>query len=70
MLGVQKASLNMLWEYSTNSANLTFDWLRAKQSSPVDEAKRKRKMDDGIDISLASGGTDLFVDLSLRPRMI
>jgi len=38
----------------------------SKQSSPVDEeerTKRKRKMDDSVDISLTSEGTDPFVDL-------
>ena len=29
----------------------------------MDEEKRKRKTDDGVDTSLALEGTDLFVDL-------
>ena len=29
----------------------------------MDEEERRRKMDDGVDISLALEGTDLFVDL-------
>ena len=62
IFGVQKASLNMFWEYSPSSANIASDWLRAK-SSPVDEEKIKIKMDDFGDTSLASEGLDLFVDL-------
>ena len=34
-----------------------------KESSPVNEEEIKIKMDDGVDISLTSDGTDLFVDL-------
>ena len=60
--GVQKASLNMFWEYLPNSANLASDWLRAK-SSPVDDEEIKIKMDDDVDTSLASEGIYLFVDL-------
>ena len=59
---VQKASLNMFWEYSPSSANTASDRLRAK-SSPVDEEEIKIKMEDGVNISLASEGTALFVDL-------
>ena len=62
IFGVQKASLNMFWEYSPSSANTASDWLRA-ESSLVDEVEIKIKMDDGVDISLASEGIDLFVDL-------
>ena len=29
----------------------------------MDEEERKRKIDDGVDISLASEGIDQFVDL-------
>ena len=50
MFGVQKASLNTLWEYSPSSANLASGRLRA-ESSPVDEEEIKIKMDDGVDIS-------------------
>ena len=57
-----EASLSMFWEYSPVSANIASDWLRAK-SSLVDEEERKIKMDDGVDTSLASEGTDLLVDL-------
>ena len=32
MFGVQKASLDMFWEYSPSSANLASDWLRAKRA--------------------------------------
>ena len=47
--GVQKASLNMFWEYSPSSVNLASDWLRAKRlSSAVDEEEIKTKMDDGV----------------------
>ena len=60
IFGVQKASLNMFWEYLPSSANVASDWLRA-ESSPVDE--EEIKMNDGVDISLASKRTDLFVDL-------
>ena len=42
MFGVQKASLNMSWEYSPYSTNLASDWLR-EESSPVDEEERKEK---------------------------
>ena len=47
MFGVQKASLNMFWEYSPSSVNLASDWQRV-ESSPVDEEERKVKMDDGV----------------------
>ena len=30
IFGIQKASLNMLWEYSPSSANLASDWLRVR----------------------------------------
>ena len=40
--GVQKVSLNMIWEYSSYSTNLASDWLRA-ESSPVDEEERKKE---------------------------
>ena len=64
MLGVQKASFNMFWEYSPSSTNLASDWLRSKtESSAVDEQERKTQMDDGVDTSLASEEIDLFVDL-------
>ena len=52
----------MSWEYSPSSVNIASDWLGAK-SSPVDEEEIKTKMDDDVDTSLASEGTDLFVDL-------
>ena len=53
MLGVQKASFNMFWEYSPSSTNLASDWLRSKtECSPVDEQERKTQMDDGVDTSL------------------
>jgi len=32
------------------------------EGSPVDEEERKRKMDGGVDTSLASEGINLFVD--------
>ena len=35
--------------------------VESKESSPVDE--EEIKMDDGVDISLASEGIDVFVDL-------
>ena len=47
MFWVQKASLNMFWEYSPYSTNIASDWLRA-ESSPVDEEEIKIKMDDGV----------------------
>ena len=50
----------MFWEHSPCSANIASDWLRAK-SSPEDE--EEIKMDDSVVTSLASDGTDLFVDL-------
>ena len=62
IFGVQKASLNMLWEYSPSSVNIASDWLRAK-SSPVDDEEIKNKRDDDVDTSLASERIDLFVDL-------
>ena len=62
IIGVQKASLNMFWEYLPSSTNLVSDWLRA-ESSPVDEEEIKIKMDDSVYTSLASQGIDLFVDL-------
>jgi len=36
---VQKASLNVFWEYSPYSTNLAPDWLR-EESSPVDEEEK------------------------------
>ena len=45
IFGVQKASLNMFWEYSPYSTNLASDWLRA-ESSPVDEEEEKRKKEN------------------------
>ena len=39
IFGVQKALLNMFWEYSPYSTNLASDWLRA-ESSPVDEEEK------------------------------
>ena len=60
IFGVQKASLNMFWEYSPSSTNLVSDWLRAESSS-VDE--EEIKMDHSVDTLLASEGTDLFLDL-------
>ena len=62
MFGVQKASLNMFWEYSPCSTNLASDWLRAK-IFPVDEEEIKIKMDGSVNTSLASEGIDLFDDL-------
>ena len=62
VFGVQKASLNMFWEYLPSSANVASHWLRA-ESSPVDEEEIKIKMNDGVDTSLASKRIDLFVDL-------
>ena len=62
LFGVQKASLNMFWEYSPSSANLASDWLRA-ESSPVDEEAIKIKMDDDVDTSLASERIELSVDM-------
>ena len=59
MFGVQKASLNMFWEYSPNSVKLASDWLRA-ESSPVEE--EEIKMNGNVDTSLALEGTDLFVN--------
>ena len=47
VFGVQKASVNMFWEYSPCSMNLVSDWLRA-ESSPVDKEEIKIKMDDGV----------------------
>ena len=62
IFGVRKASLSMFWEHSPYSTNVASDWLRAK-SSPENEDEIKIKIDDRVDISLASEGTDLFVDL-------
>ena len=52
----------MFWEYSPSSATIASDWLRA-ESSPVNKEEIKIKMDDRVDTSLASEGTDRFVDL-------
>ena len=62
MFGVQKASLNIFWEYPPSSVNIAFDWLRAENSS-VNEEEIQIKMEDCVDTSLAWEGTDLFVDL-------
>ena len=75
---VQKVSLGMFWEHSPGSVKLASDWLRAKRvllRIRKNGLKTKRKMDDDVDISLASEGTNPFVDLweaqpSLGPRMI
>ena len=40
IIGVQKASLFMFWEYSPYSTKFASDWLRA-ESCPVDEEERK-----------------------------
>ena len=67
LFGAQKASLNMFWEYSPSSANISSDWLRSK-SSPADEEEIKIKVDNGVDTPLASDGICLFVDLcELQP---
>ena len=58
---VQKASLNMFWEYSPSSANTASDRLRAK-SSPVDEEEIKIKMDDGVARYFTLRRDFLFVD--------
>ena len=62
MFGVQKASLNMFWEYSPNPANIASDLLRAKRALLYEE-EIQIQVDDGVDTSLASEGIDLFVDL-------
>ena len=86
IFGVQKALLNIFWEYSQSSTNgLVSDWLRA-ESSPMDEEERKRKMDDGVARYFArlrggrwgvGGGGDFYLltcaggaALSLGPRML
>ena len=66
MFGVQKASLDMLWDYSPSSANIASDWLRAKRALLQTRKKRLErqiKMDDCVDISLASEEVELFVEL-------
>ena len=68
ILGVQKASLNMFWEYSAYLTNFASDWLRA-ESSPVDEEERKRKKEkrkkrkkvDGIATHFTRFGGNLFI---------
>ena len=48
MFRVQKALLNMFWEYSPSSMNLASDWLKAKSATAkhsVDEEEIKIKMD-------------------------
>ena len=71
MFVVQNASLNM--HYSPSLGNLVSDWLRAKRALPWMRKKvleRKIKMDDGVDISFASKGTDIFTDLwEAQPRL-
>ena len=57
---VQKASLNMFWKYSPYSTNLASDWLGA-ESSPVDEEKMKKEMDDGIARYFNRFGGKLFI---------
>ena len=53
----------MFWEYSPRLANLASDCVESKESSPVDEQEIKIKVNDGVDTSLTSVGTGLFVDL-------
>ena len=48
--------------YFGSSANHAPDWLRAKRAL-LWIRKKTIKMDVGVDISLASEGIDLFVDL-------
>ena len=60
-LGVQKASLNMLQEYSPSLANLASDWLRAKRV--LLWVRRDKEGGDGVDISLAWEEIDSFIDL-------
>ena len=62
IFGVQKASLNMFWEYSPYSTKLASGWLKA-ESSPVDEEERKKWMTVSICTSLVSEIICLFVDL-------
>ena len=63
VFGVQKASLNMFWEYSPSSTNLASDWLRV-ESSPVDQEERKRKMDDGVARYFTRFGGNIFYFLT------
>ena len=73
MIGVQNTSLNMFWEYLLSSPNLASDWLRANRALLWMRKKgleEKRKMDDSINISLTSEGTDRFVDLGeVQPNL-
>ena len=58
----------MFWEYTPSSANLASNLLRAKR----DEEETK-KINDGVDTSLASERIDIFVGgaaLSMGSRMI
>ena len=44
MFGIQKASLNMFWEYSPSLTNLSSDWLRSEiECSPVDEQEKEEE---------------------------
>ena len=53
MFRVQKASLNMFWEYSPSSVNLASDWLRVDRiglsiTLDEEEIKIKIKMDNRV----------------------
>ena len=61
--GVQKALLNMFWEYSPSLANTASDWLSAKRALPRMRKKEKYKWNNRVDTSVDLEGIDLFVDL-------
>jgi len=50
----------MFWEYLPSSVNIASDWLRAKRALLW---MRRGEMDDRVDTSFVSEGTDLFADL-------
>ena len=66
---VQKALLNMFWEYSPSSTKLVSDWLRA-ESSPVYEEEIKIKIDDGIARYFTRFGGILFVCFTCGRRSL
>ena len=60
MFGIQKASLNMFWEYLPSSTNLVSEWLSV-ESSPVDKEEIKIKMDDDVARYFTRFGGNVYI---------
>ena len=51
----------MFWEHSPYWTITASDWLRAELSCPVDEGKKKKKMDDRVARFFTRFGGNLFI---------